>query len=119
MADWPSSLPQTPLIDGYSESKGEGRRMSKTDTGPGKVFRRSTAVSRAVNASMYMTADQLTDFDDFYENELDGGALPFFFPNVRDPLIPLLVRFRTDAVPEWSSPDGTLWKVSIPLEILP
>ncbi|QLH37711.1 MAG: hypothetical protein HWD60_00095 [Defluviicoccus sp.] len=44
-AVWPSSLPQKPLVDGFSETAPNLVVRSPMDVGPAKVRRRATAGS--------------------------------------------------------------------------
>ena len=119
VATWPITLPQSPLVDNYSEGKGQGRRFSQTDTGPGKVFRKTSSAGRPLKCSFFMTNAQLSIFELFFRDDIDEGSLPFNLPNPRG-AGSFLVRFKADAVPDWQSPNGGLhWYVKCELEILP
>lgn len=119
VATWPVTLPQSPLVDNYSEGKGQNRRFSQTDTGPGKVYRKTSAAQRPLKCMFFMSNTQLTAFETFFRDDIDEGALPFNIPNPRG-AGSFLVRFKADASPEWQSPDGgSNWYVSLELEILP
>jgi hypothetical protein len=117
-ATWPATLPQEILVDGNSEAMGDGRLRSQTDTGPGKVRRRSTAMARPLSGSMMMSDDQLDAFEEFVLDDLGGGSLPFLFPKTRGGEGTWLVRFGED-MPSWANVGPDLWTVTMSLEILP
>ena len=118
-ATWPATLPQDLRVEGFRQGLGERRRFSATDTGPGKVFGRTSAVADPLDGTMLMTAAQLADFEAFLLGTLDRAALPFTFPDPRSGSGTLLVRIRTDSMPEWAAIHGGLFRVSLPLEVLP
>jgi len=115
---WPVTLPPSMLIEGYQEQMGDGRRASSTDTGPGKVYRKTSAMPDAMGCSMLLTTAQLAIFRTFYKTTLLEGALPF---NIGDPKTAstLLVRFRIGSTPAISTTDGKNWLVTMPLDIMP
>lgn len=117
VAIWPGTLPQSPLLAGYQEQRGEGRRFSQTDTGPGKVFRKTSAYVRPLNINILMTTAQLETLEEFYQNDLDEGALPFELPNPRATGT-ILVRFKENGL-SWDSPNGLHFVVQMQLEIMP
>jgi hypothetical protein len=118
-ADWPDSLPQKLNTNGSEFQLGEGRKHFATDTGPGKMRRRSTAVSGTWTATMTMSAVQIETMRTFVETELVGGSLPFTFPPPRGIGDDLLVRFKEDGLPGWRHIGGAVWQVSFTLEVLP
>ncbi len=116
---WPASLPQGTLRADYDQGMGDGRRVSETDMGPGKVIRRSSAIASPLGAGMVMNAAQLATFETFVETTLSGGTLPFSFPDPRDGESTLLVRFRPTEMPSWRAVGAGHYHVRLPLEILP
>ena len=119
VAVWPAGLPQSPLLDGFREAKADGRRFSSTDTGPGKVFRKTSTKADGLNLSFLMTAAQRVTFETFYSTTLNEGALPFDFPDYRSAGT-LLLRFRVSDSYNWTTPDaGVHYLVRLPLEVLP
>lgn len=116
MADvWPSSLPQYVLREGFSESIGDGRLRSQPDKGPAKVRRRSSMMPKLLQCRMIMSAEQLALMQEFVDDTLMNGSLPFLMP---DPITrnPALVRFA-DNLPAWTS-RGIHFDVSFDLEVL-
>ena len=77
MADWPASLPSLPLADSYSETTTSGKIHSQMSVGPGKVRRRSTAVTRTFSLVYLLDATQKAAFETFYQTTLSGGTLSF------------------------------------------
>ena len=116
-ATWPDTLPQYLLLDGNREAMGDGRLRTQTDTGPGKVRRRSSAVSKPLSGNMIMTEAQLETLLTFVSTDLVGGSLPFTMPTSRGSDT-WLVRFA-DALPAYVHLGGGNWSVALALEILP
>jgi hypothetical protein len=138
---WPLTLPQTPLIDGFNQSFGDGRIKTPTDSGPGK--RRATWKGLDhLNYTFNMTTGEWLFLKSFWEATCGYGVKPFFIP---DPLsngaslttssgeeitttdegtitavIHYLVQFAEDSVPKLeSSFTSNLHRVSMDLEVLP
>lgn len=116
-AAWPGTLPQEVLADGFMLGTGDGRLRTPTSTGPGKVRRRSSATARPLSCRIRIDAAQKAILEDFVADDLQGGALPFTFPNpVGGP--DLLVRFA-ESLPAYVNQGGDLWMASLDLEVLP
>ncbi|OCC01717.1 hypothetical protein BA190_27535 [Labrys sp. WJW] len=116
---WPATLPQLFNRQGFAYAEGDGRLMSDTDTGPGKVRRRTTAAVDIMKGQMTVTLDQLQTMRDFIRNDLVGGSLPF---QIADPLggaAPLLVRFSKDGMPQYQNIAGALWTAAFQVDVLP
>ena len=64
-AIWPLTLPQSPLISGYSESMPSTLLRSETETGPAKVRRRGNAKPVTVQATYIMSTEHMELFDTF------------------------------------------------------
>jgi len=123
MATWPASLPQTLLLEGLSRTRQPGRIRSQTDTGPAKQRARFTATAKSFDGvQVNMTGAQLTTFYTFYETTLGQGAVGFTWI---DPITDAsaTLRFKgepseTMLVPD-ATPDARLYRVMLPLEIMP
>jgi hypothetical protein len=83
MPTWPVSLPQTPLIAGYSEQPPDIIVETKMDAGPPKARRRFSAGIRPIKVKMLMTTAQVETLDVFYITTLAGGALTFDYTHPR------------------------------------
>lgn len=136
MITWPSSLPQSLLLDGFGQALPENRLRSSVDVGPAKVRRRTSQNVYLLSGDMVMTVEQWRILQSFVRNDLGEGSLPFTF---LDPLyrgerkleldfitgkgviagMPLLVRFG-DTLPSIRNALSTdLVRVTMDLEVLP
>lgn len=125
-AIWPLTLPQTPLISGYSETMPSTLLRSETETGPAKVRRRGNAKPVTVQASYILNTEQMELLDTFVYEIIGGGAVCFDWPRprfksgdggyVRARLIP-----ASDGLYSRSVVDSTtdFWNVTLSLEIFP
>jgi len=117
VAIWPETLPQRLFVDGSQESMGDGRLRTQTDTGPGKVRSRSSAVVRPLSGTMRMNNAQLETMMSFINIDLVGGSLPFNFPAPRGEGT-WLVQLGQN-MPSWSNVGGDRYNVTIAVEVLP
>lgn len=83
MPTWPVSLPQTPLIEGYSEQPPNIIIETKMDAGPPKARRRFSTGIRPIKIRMLMTTAQVEILDVFFVTTLQGGALTFDYNHPR------------------------------------
>ena len=125
-AIWPLTLPQMPLISGYSESMPSNLIRSETDTGPAKVRRRGNAKPVTVQASYIMNTEQMELLDTFMYETIGGGAVCFDWPRprfksgdgkyVRARIVP-----SSNGLYDRSVVDSTtdFWNVTFTLEIFP
>jgi hypothetical protein len=77
---WPSTLPQRFNRPNFRRSYGDGRLRSGTDTGSGKVRRRSSAVPSPFAAELILTTSQQIRLETFWDADTGGGSLPFALP---------------------------------------
>lgn len=73
---WPTSLPQSPLIQGFSDNPQNSVLRSQM-TGLTKQRNRYTAVLHDVTENYWLTPTQFTTFRNFYKNTLGNGAAGF------------------------------------------
>jgi hypothetical protein len=79
-AEWPFSLPQVLLVEGYTESPPNTMLITEMDAGPAKRRQRYTAAPRPISGAVILSSkDQLNDLDEFYVTELKGGTLTFLW----------------------------------------
>ena len=119
METWPATLPQIEI--GAEESRQTGFIRSPTDQGPGKQRPRFTAVSRFASGTIFMDSTQKATFETFYQTTLGQGGDEFSYT---DPFTATSVTARFVSPPSaqillGGTPDGSLWRVSVSLEILP
>ncbi len=115
MPSWPVTLPQTPLVEGFSRSRQDARLRTSMDAGPDKVRRRYTAVPENLTCVFVMTDSQLDIFDVFYVDTLLGGALTFTWTH---PMTGVSVTCRVKDEPQ-TVPRKRRWAVSMVIEVLP
>ena len=115
---WLASLPQKVNTEGFSFKAGDTVIRSDVDVGPQKVRRRFTAPIDAYTVSMDMTPDQMNDFREFYNVNLNGGVTEFEFTN---PLTLAVENFRFSDVPTIVpvGSGGIHWRVTMSWEKLP
>ena len=115
MPTWPLTLPQSPLMDGYTETPPENTIRTQMDVGPDKVRRRTTSNPRPIQCSYVLTGAQLTILDDFYTGDAAGGATEFDMPHPRTG-VTVSVRFR--AAPTYTAVQGN-FRAALDIEVLP
>jgi hypothetical protein len=117
--DWPTTLPQELLRDGYQEAIPENRITDNFETGPVGRRRRSTATPFSVTGKMLMTTAQWEYLKDFCTNTIVGMSLPFGFPE-HGASSPgqWLVRFVESPSRTAINVEG-YWEVAMHLEVLP
>ena len=91
MVAWPGSLPQSPLLEGFSEQGEEQSLRTTMDVGPDKLRKRASAVPTVVKFNMIMDETQRGTLENFYDSTLNGGSLDFTFT---DPLSNTQRQFR-------------------------
>lgn len=112
--DWPSTLPQFPLSDGYSEVAQDGVIRSMPDAGAAKVRRRFTAVATYLSVRYQLTATEKGYLDTFYRTTTRGGTIRFNWPHPEGGTVE--ARFRTP--PAFSALDVEVI-ASFEMEVLP
>jgi hypothetical protein len=121
MADWPSTLPQAPLHQGYAQREQSAVIRSQMGYGPAKVRRLTTAAIQPVNASMVLNDTQKQTLKVFYTTTTKGGAIRFNWINFLDDPDGAVndTEFRFTSPIQWSSRGPNLWLAVMNLEILP
>ncbi len=76
MANWPTTLPNTPLLDGYGYEPQSNVVKFETDYGPAQLRRRATAITINTTMRLLLTQAQLNTLYDFYYATL--GEVGFF-----------------------------------------
>lgn len=121
MATWPTTLPQSFLLDSYAESEQDGRIRTAMDAGPDFVRRRYSAVSVGYSGSMILSAGQVAILRAFYADTLSGGVATFaWHPLGRhndSPQVILTMRFLSP--PSYRAISQTLFQVDMAMEALP
>lgn len=116
MITWPSDLPCA--LRGKARAPQTNLVAFGTELGPGKVRRRSTARVKRMPIAFLLTRAQAVQFEAFFEDDLDDGALPFSMP---DPLTGDAATWRFDPQGPYSldeRPSGK-WSLAANLMKLP
>lgn len=117
LIDWPSDLPQQPLIDGYSEEPAGKKIRTSMDAAIAKQRNRFTTSAEPYTAIFLMTMVQYNSFKTFYDNILGNGTLEFNIQVTGDTLNTQVVRFNEKGFsPEFS---GLYVRVFCNLEVIP
>jgi hypothetical protein len=74
---WPGTLPQYVQVGDFQETPVDNAVRTQMEDGTQKARRRFTARRRLFDVSVQLTAAQKVTLDDFYENTLGDGVLPF------------------------------------------
>ncbi|MFH1158064.1 MAG: hypothetical protein V1721_04170 [Pseudomonadota bacterium] len=116
MTTWPASLPASPLLDSFRETVPDSVIRTSMEQGPAKLRRRTTAAVRVLSVAYLMSKDQVTALETFYLTTLQGGSFPFDFTH---PRTGATVSCRFVKPPEYGSGNGSFFRVTVELEILP
>lgn len=113
--DWPSELPQSPLLAGYRRGVPDNKLESRNSNGPPNTRRRTVTNEDPFPFSCLMTIAQHTQFKDFWNNTLLSGSLTF---NAKDPETQVIVEMRA-VDPTWERISGTHYRVSMQWVVQP
>ena len=116
MATWPTTLPQSPLQAGFSESLPNNVIRTSMDLGPPKVRRRDTAGVRPMVFKMKMSTAQVATLETFFEDDLSSGVMPFYYTH---PRTGATVSIQFIVPPRIRAADGRWWAVDMNVLILP
>ncbi|MCU0589858.1 MAG: hypothetical protein MUC33_01340 [Desulfobacterales bacterium] len=75
--DWPATVAEDALEDGYSEQEPNNLVRQPTDSGPPKVRRRGTAAPAPVSFRQNLSTAEIGYLITFYRTTLKYGALEF------------------------------------------
>lgn len=116
---WPIDLPQDVFTEGYDEGLPDVALRTQMDAGPAKTRRRHTAAPRPLNVTVGLSRAQAASFDDFFTEDLAGGALSFDWIHPRT-LAAVTLRFVTPPPPRIvPEPGAQRWRVALTLEVMP
>lgn len=115
MTDWPATLPQSPLIEGFEYEFGEGAIHTEMDIGPPKSRRRSSSVAEPLIYPILVDMTQLSDLKTFFYTTTGMGVSPFNMPT---PFGTKLVKFTKAPKPKVAGRHD-LFRVDLELVILP
>lgn len=78
---WPSEMGQWMRAPGFSTKPRDGRLRTPTDSGPGKSRRRFSSAVKPVSGVLRCSLSQLARLEQFWDEDTQGGTLPFAFPD--------------------------------------
>lgn len=113
---WPVTLPEYFFAHNYSETPRSQVLRSEVDIGLAQVRRRYTKEIYDIEGSMRMSQDQLTIFDEWFDDILLGGTQTFLMINALS-LETRTMRFKKP--PTYNHEGGVYYQVSLSLEVLP
>lgn len=114
--NWPATLPQYVLEQGYSESEADQLLQTQMEAGRPKTRRRYTTNNEVFTVAVAMTKAQKVIFEDFFDNTLVGGSLPFTWVH---PVHQTAANFQfRKPVPKWSV-RGEAYIVAFGMERVP
>lgn len=123
MAVYPASLPQYPLVQGFTDERQSGSIRSNMDTGAPKTRKRFTAVVRKLTWPTILTGTQRAIFDTFFITTINEGATSF---TINDPASTGTITVKFINPPKWNivTANGVafadrIFRTSYLLEVLP
>lgn len=116
MTTWPATLPQAPLIEGFTETAPITALRTEMDQGPAKTRQKTTAGVARMTLSFILSRSQTQTLDVFFKEGTKGGTISFVFLHPRTSAS-LSCRFVQP--PRYQSLNGESFKAAIELEVLP
>jgi hypothetical protein len=113
---WPGTLQQLLSEANFGLEIGETVLRSDMEVGPQKVRRRFTHPINKFSASIYLTTAQYSIFYEFFNTDLNGGALSFNFDH---PITQVESEFRFRSPPKISSIGGGQFMATFEWEEIP
>lgn len=114
-AVWPLGLPQD-VLQGWDKGLESGLLRTSMDQGPAKQRRRFTATARPYSVTVQLTKTEVTTFETFFDETINGGADVFDWV---DPRTQTAVTFRFIKEPTERHVDGETYRIPLQLEVLP
>jgi hypothetical protein len=116
MAEWPSSLPNYLLQDGFSKTYADNLVRQDMSVGPPKARRRSTSGVTPIKGRQVLTSTQLATFSTFFETTLSDGATTFTWV---DPITRATASFKFASPPTVTTTGGPDFYIDLDLVIMP
>jgi hypothetical protein len=116
MPTWPTTLPQHPLLDRYSETAPETAIRTEMDSGPAKSRRRTSAGVRRISCVYLLDAAQTAALDAFFISATAGGSVPF---DMNHPRTAAAASFRFRKPPVYTPAGRGHYHAALDLEVLP
>lgn len=121
IAEWPSTIPDSPLLEDYNRTTQPSRVISNVGAGANKMRGRFRATPRPVTEVFVMKDSEREIFENFYQNDINGGAERFL---KQDPVTGLVKEYRfRESEPEIDNigydNNGPVWRILTEMEIMP
>lgn len=116
MVNYPDTLPDSLIVDGFTESPPDVILRTEMDAGPPKMRRIATAGERKIKGTQLMTSAQVEIFDLFFNDDLYNGTVRFSWVHSRTQRS---AELRFVSVPKYTPAGGDMWHVHMELEIMP
>jgi len=116
MGNWPSTLPQELIEDGFEETMQSISISTEMEVGPPKTRRRLTANFTPIKGSIIVTKDQRAIFLTFFHSTTAGGAIKFTWDH---PITGTSVEMKIVGQPKITPLGGDYFKIDMDLHILP
>ena len=113
---WPSGLPQCPLLQDYRRDEVESRLISNVSAGLNKIRNRYLAVPIDTVESFILTRTEYNDFMEWWNSTLRRGSLQFY---KYEPISDMVKVYRARSQPNVSPVGGNKLKLTLDLEIMP
>jgi len=117
-AQWPATLPQKPLANGFQEVLPNQVIGTQMDAGPKKLRRRFTAAVRPFAMTIKVRSALVETFDSFFVTDCAAGSLPFDWVHPRTGAASTY-QFVAGQVPQYAPAGGDWWLITMTLELLP
>lgn len=120
IAEWPSSLPDKPLRDGFAETHPKMIIRTNMDKGPAKVRRLTSKAPRVFDMSFHMTNAQVSTFETFIADALAEGVYRFSWTHPRtEESVEFRLLPEQDGLYAITPLGGNYWEIFCRMEILP
>ena len=111
---WPETLPQSFLLEGYQEQLQDTRVRTPMDSGPPQTRRRFTAALEFFNGRLLLNKTQMNTLKNFVKVSTNGGSVPFEW---KHPTEGTTKEFLFSELPVYSPAGGDYWFASFSLEM--
>ena len=111
LAEWPSVLPTSPRIEGYSSKPRSSTISFDPDAGRPKKRNRALGMPDDITETYYLDDAGKNALDNFWRNTLSHGTLPFL---KKDPESGLIKEYEFVSAPD-KNKQGIGWVVTLEL----
>jgi len=115
---WPETLPQSPLIQGYTSTPVSSRLEFETEVGSPIVRNRANATPDNIREQYVFSTAQKNTFQTFWRNELKRGTVIFLKPDPENNHAQSLYQFRGGSEPVFTAV-GIYWTTTFDLRRIP